>query len=433
MGRHQKYLRIFLSFVLAISPIILINQANAGTVGGWTMSNPIAEGASAIYTGTKKVLINGAEVVKTGTAKITPAASHVARVLARGGAAAALSVAVEQLLGAVDWVLDPANNRVIYYVDPNNTACVYLSVVSQSRPDLAGCGLAKAWQNYLPVYLESNTSYNNYTLTNCVQNNTSDAQNGAYYSGTCYYTRQNISTGMVQSTYENIHSIPNPNHNTDKEKKYLPLDTVAGKVIENAKTGDPVAQVATMAAAADIVKDAETDQAKAAPIVQQLENSAVTETDETATGTQTKDPANPDVTDLSIEFPAFCGWAPTVCEAAQTVISFPTTLTNWWDTATTSISEAWTFAKDWATSEPETDTNLDIDTSEESEPNTDISFSTSCPAKIPLQFNWNGQSLDFSFDFTIWCQAISTYVYPIVVTLGSLHALYIVTGVRQDG
>ena len=47
--------------------------------------------------------------------------------------------------------------------------------------------------------------------------------------------------------------------------------------------------------------------------------------------------------------------------------------------------------------------------------------------------NWNGQPFDVAFDFSIWCESISTYVFPIVVALGSLHALYIVAGVRQDG
>lgn len=419
MGRHQKYLRIFLSFVLAISPIIFINQANAGTVGGWTMSNPIASGASTIYNGAKTVVINGANVVKNGTAKITPTAANVSKVLARGGAGYALSVAVEQLLGAVDWVLDPANNQINY--NKPTTFSVYKHTSGTQPYQTAQAACAAYLSFYKTTYGANVQSYK----LGSEQIKDDSKPKGIYQVCTLYYSTDQTGSGVSGEVF--------PTDSSQDERKSIPLDTVSTKVIENANAGDADAQVATMAAAADIVKEAETDQAKAAPIVKQLENSAVTETDETATGTQTKNPTNPDVTDLSLEFPAFCGWAPTVCEAAQTVISFPTTLTNWWDTATSSISEAWTFAKDWATSEPETDTNLDIDTSEESEPNTDISFSTSCPAKIPLQFNWNGQSLDFSFDFTIWCQAISTYVYPIVVTLGSLHALYIVTGVRQDG
>ena len=95
-----------------------MNQALAAGLGGWTMSNPVPQGASVLYNGAKNVLINGKNVAKTSTALITPTATQVAKVLARGGAGYALSVAVQQLLGAVDWVLDPANNQIVY-TDPN--------------------------------------------------------------------------------------------------------------------------------------------------------------------------------------------------------------------------------------------------------------------------------------------------------------------------
>lgn len=431
MGRHQKYLRIFLSFVLAISPIFLINQANATLVGGWDLHNPVADGARTVYQATKNALINGKNVVKTSSIAIAPTAAEVAKVLARGGATLALSVAVEQLLGAVDWVLDPANNQIVYYEQPNPANSLqyvwYVRLTTNICFDESSClSAVKANEDYQQT---QGVPWGNYVIYDKCTLTTSKM--------TC--TGKSRGSGDFRSF--DLPKTLNPNYdpNAQREKKTLPLPTVASKVISNAE-GDTdkkaAAQVATMAAAADIVNDAQSDPTKAPPISTALDKNASTATDETSTGTATQtDPTTGETktTDLSLEFPTFCGWAPTVCEAAQTVISFPTTLTNWWDTATSSISEAWTFAKDWATSEPEADTNLDIDTSEESEPNTDISFSTSCPAKIPLQFNWNGQSLDFSFDFTIWCQAISTYVYPIVVTLGSLHALYIVTGVRQDG
>ena len=59
-----------------------------------------------------------------------------------------------------------------------------------------------------------------------------------------------------------------------QEQKIYPLETVAQKVISNAESGDTNAQVATTAAAADIVAEAENDSAKARPIVNQLEASA---------------------------------------------------------------------------------------------------------------------------------------------------------------
>lgn len=111
-------LRIYISLCLILSPIFLINSANAATVGGWSIGGLVADGASAIAQSTKQVVIDGKNYIKKGTAKITPTASQVSKVLARGAAGYALSVAVQQLLGAVDWVLDPANNQIIY-TDPN--------------------------------------------------------------------------------------------------------------------------------------------------------------------------------------------------------------------------------------------------------------------------------------------------------------------------
>ncbi len=335
----KKLIRIYLSLVIALSPIILINQANAGTVGGWTMSNPIAQGASTIYNGAKTVLINGAEVVKNGTAKITPTATGVAKVLARGGAVSALSVAVEQLIGAVDWVLDPANNQIRYKL-PSDPTGAYL----YNRPSSGSGGpfiytLAQAQTKVCEII--NSIVGTNYTLTNCSITgvNTSNPAK-VVFNFTYDQINSNGSTEKGKKSYYDSYG-RQVAETPEQEERRIPLPTVAQQVISNANSGDTNAQVATMAAAADIVKEAETDSTKAPPIVQQLENTAVTPTDETATGTQTKNPTNPDVTDLSLEFPAFCGWAPMVCEAAQTVISFPTTLQSWADAVALAWANFW--------------------------------------------------------------------------------------------
>src|SRR5690606_40742610 len=104
----KAFLRKIFSILLVYS-LFFTNTANASTVGGWSMGNPIAQGASTVYEGSKNVIINGADYVKKGAATITPSASNVAKTLGKGVAGVALSVAVEQLLGAVDWILDPAN------------------------------------------------------------------------------------------------------------------------------------------------------------------------------------------------------------------------------------------------------------------------------------------------------------------------------------
>ncbi len=434
MGRYKKLLiKILVCFCLVYTPFF----ANASAVGGWSMGNPVAEGASAIYEGTKKAVINGADYIKKGTAKITPTASQVAKVLRGGAAGYALAIAVEQLLGAVDWVLDSENNQIVY-VDPDNS------------------NVPRLWRHTV----NSNTNYFNSALDACnagaalissikYQGMQAKANYPAVSGVTngCYASSKSpSSTEYSEHKFQfGLSSIVNPNYVEGKDdKKTLSLDIVAAKVISNAESETDsekkaAAQVATMAAAADIVDEASKDQTKAPPIVGQLEASAkTTPTDEaaadsagTGTGTQTKDPANPDVTNLTLEFPIFCNWAPSVCEAAQTVISFPTTLTDWWNTATTSITEAWTAVKEWATAEPETtDTELDIPEQGEEGTDTNISFDNSCPAPISVPVSWNGNTIHFDFSFDMFCQSFGTYVKPIIIALGAFHAVLIVSGVR---
>ena len=100
MGRITSFSKQVIVFFLVTT--LIIRPTFAANIGGWTLGNPIAQGASAIVNGTKTAVINGANVIKNSTAKITPPASGVAKVLARGAAGYALSVAVEQLLGSVD-------------------------------------------------------------------------------------------------------------------------------------------------------------------------------------------------------------------------------------------------------------------------------------------------------------------------------------------
>lgn len=410
------------------------NAANAAGLGGWSLGIGVSQGASVIYNGSKEVILNGAKKIATGTAKITPTAVDVAKLLGKGVGGVALSVAVEQLLGSVDWVLDPANNSITY--TPRNTS-------PDSNCNDVSCVL------YPTLYSSENT-YDEALRRGRLFATPEGAcsimisQNGGVFKSVdtsvspprCYFT-------VGSSTYSgNIYTVANPTYDptaeSENKPKHLPLETAAQKVISNAATGNADAQSVVRAAADTIVAEAETDNTKARPIVQQLENTQSIPTNQTATGeavpkenANTENPASSPTTstptDISLDFPIFCDWAPSVCQAAKVVITKPV---EWAE----DIKVAYDDAVDYFKSEPEeTDNELDIDQDTETEPDSSINFSTACPAKIPLTFQWNDGTLDFSFDFTMWCEAISTFVYPIVVALGSLHALYIVAGVRQDG
>lgn len=432
MGRITSFSKQVIVFFLVTA--LIIRPTFAANVGGWTLGGGVAQGASTVYEGTKKVIIDGKDYIKKGTAKITPPASSVSKVLARGAAGYALSVAVEQLLGAVDWVLDPANNQILY-TDPNSPpnnqygwpfGGIYYSTAQQAC-DAALSANFDAWGKP-----DSVKAIGDSTSVICYK----------YGGPNNFAGNSTIGIGYAK----------NPAYDPDaveEEQKRLPLDVVSQQVISNAAAGDVNAQVATTGAAADIVAEAETDKTKAPPIVNQLEQSASTQNADadaqadanTATGSQTQNPSKPDTTDLKLEFPAFCGWAPVVCEAAQTVISFPTTLADWWNTGKTkaeewalSISEAWAKVKEEYYDQPEenTDTELEIpDLEQDIEVDTDISFGGSCPAPLSSDINFMGLNKTIEFSFDPVCQ-IAEFIKPVVISISAFSAALIVAGIRTE-
>jgi hypothetical protein len=431
MGRITSFSKQVIVFFLVIS--LLIRPTFASTVGGWTLGGAVAQGASTVYNGTKQVIIDGKDYIKKVTANVTPTDTNVAKFLARGAAGYALSVAVEQLLGAVDWVLDPANNQVKYYPKPTDAE----DPTSKGRYCFnVGNG------GGLPARTVCSTQ-------------ASDVCNAiAKSNGQTSYPLVQIGTSSYGPTYKcgsnwTLGAQANPAYDpsAEKEEKTIPLETVAQKVISNAESADTQAQVATTAAAADIVSEAEKDNVKARPIAQQLEASSSTKpADEaaaaesnTATGTQTQNPTKPDATDLKLEFPAFCGWAPIVCEAAQKVISFPITLTDWYETSkskaedwATSISEAWTKVKEEYANKPEenTDTQLDIEIPEQ-EIDTEINFGGACPAPLSSDINFMGLNKTIEFSFDPVCQ-IAEFIKPVVISISAFSAALIVAGIRTE-
>lgn len=414
MGSITSYSKQIVVFFLALS--LFIRPTFASSVGGWSMGNPIAQGASTIYEGSKNVIINGADYVKKGTAKITPTAANVAKVLSRGGAAYALSVAVEQLLGSVDWVLDPVNNQIVY---------------TEETTTVSGQKLLWLQPQIYANESREDTYFNNKFLTASeacsalIRSDYGTFHHAELGSGTaaCYYTNKQNQT--LLRAY--VNQVENKFYEqVEEEEKHLPLPVVASQVISNAESDTDkraAAQVATSAAAADIVAEAETDNVKARPIAQQLEASASTKPADQAVadkageaqGTAKPNEANPQATDLALEFPAFCGWAPTVCEYAQT--------------ATQAIADV---KAEYADKPQEnTDTELEIPDPEEQSIDTDISFGGSCPATLTSQVNFMGlnQTIEFSFDPV--CE-IAEFIKPVVISVSAFSAVLIVAGIRTE-
>lgn len=418
----KKILVLLLCFNIVLAP----TYAFANTpLGGWTITQQIAQGASTVLNATKTSIINGASVVKTSTAKITPNASQVAKVLRRGAAGYALSIAVEQLIGAVDWVLDPANNQIIYTLpsEQNGSFIYYADNKSNS-----------SYICYSPSSCKS-VLYNYFVSTGSDYQKVSSCQltNGSGSTIRCYYSNY-----FGQERYYDISAVPNPNPQ-ENEEKTLPLDVVAQKVIDNAESSTNNdhkvgAQVATTTAAQDMLDN---DAATQADVETQLNANAKTQTSEEAAAESTpKDPSAPDAgTNIKITFPVFCSWAPLVCEAAQSAIKFPTTVQNWWNTATQAISASWLTFKEWLdwtkndSELPNTETNqvteLPIPELQENA----ISWSSSCPPDVQVPVNLYGQSSTLTFSWSPWCQLLNV-IKPAIIASSYIGAAFIVLGLR---
>lgn len=236
----------------------------------------------------------------------------------------------------------------------------------------------------------------------------------------------------------------NPNYNPNLEPKYVPVpETELGDKVNNSPQAPQIIP--------DVYNPNNPAGGKAPQATSDALDRAVPVPETEPEGSTQ---VNPETGKGTFKLPAFCEWASVMCawyekyqDDSKKTDEHRDLEKDVWKQEKTAREEEkqhredektfWqkvTDFFDWAQKEPEKeDTEVDILDQEKDEPDTSIHFATECPAKFPLTFNWNGQTLDFSFDFTIWCQAISTFVYPIVVALGSLHALYIVAGVRQDG
>lgn len=391
----KRILVLILSFYIALAPAI----TNAGTLGGWTYSNPVSKGASAVITATKNVVINGKDFIKTGTATITPTAAQVAKTFGKTAGALALTVAIQQMLGAVDWVIEDG------------------SVVTKSQGYKAGS---------YTILCSTNTTC---SITNAI---------AVASSSTDYIT-------LCKQQYGDTHTIYSGNQCTNKQPPYkvdsyafqivldkdteqkpistYPLSTFSQRVIDNAKTGEPKAQAAIIQAATDILAEAETDTTKARPITNQLEQSAETKpadaVDALKQNTGTAKTVNPDgsVAESEFEMPVACTWMPLVCQAASVVITKPQ---EWADAVVDWVAEKDVPAKSTQ------DINLpDTPTTPKT---VNVNWGSQCPEPTTTTITFMGQSKDLQiirYDFICeWAWVVKASV----VALASIGAVFIIAG-----
>lgn len=419
-------------FIIAIAPnFIFYQEANATTVGaeGWSVTKRLVQGATTFYDGTKNIVINGKNYAAKGTAAITPAASQVSKMIVRTGAVLAVDLAIKTLIGAVDYVMDPANNRVKYYVEPTSTSPKptdqyiwrYSDSVngthdySYSISASSMCSIVLSlWSGKTPwKYDRVSLSSSSTTLIVCYLSSTTTTYNG------------NSGVSRVNNpAYD-------PNAQPNREERYLPYDAVATQIVSDA-TADKAEGKAYVSSVADTALEDEQKQiVPANEITQQLNSSQAIPTSGTGTGSiappttidpTTGEPVTPKPSDLTINFPEFCGWAPVVCQAAQTAINFPGTVAEYWNKTDKWMNEQ---ATDTSDPKPEIkELQLNFDDGNR------VTFDQTCPQPQPIELTFMGVSQSASFSYEPLCNFM-TMIRPFVIGSAYLIGAYIVMGLSR--
>ncbi|HAV5501282.1 virulence factor TspB C-terminal domain-related protein [Acinetobacter baumannii] len=434
---YKALLVCIISFFLTFTPSLVF--ATTVSAEGWSVTKRIVNGATTIYDGAKNVVINGKNYTAKGVASVTPAASQVSKMIVRTGAVLAVDLAIKTLIGAVSYVMDPANNRVKYYVkpdaqDPNAPDVKYYLVVSVAPdfPDLLGKKITLN-DNSLCASLSSNSENvsSRFTTSTLVR----DPGNGNYY---CKATMESGSIRYVIS----FDLLSNPNYDPDappqEQEKYLPYDAVAAQIMSDA-VAEKAEGKAYVSSVADTALEDEPNQiVPATDITQQLNQSQAIPTSGTGTGSiappttidpTTGEPVTPKPSDLTINFPEFCGWAPLVCQAAQSAINFPSTVAGYWK----SLAEYLKGYDTWLNSFGKDDvTKPDLDEYKIQEPNLDISVhqyfdsSAFCPEDRHIPLSMGGQSLDIIISYSALC-TVAQQFRPAVILMSFLAGAFIIT------
>jgi len=410
----------FLSFSIAVSPIFIIQNANASTLAGgsgWRVASTVANGIGVTVNGAKDVLINGAKKTVTGVANVTPTAGQVGKFMGKNLAGAAVVGVMDLLLDGADYVLDPANNTVTYNKGENDILGTGIHVQG-----VYGSSASQACKNYINKLQTANKTYKYQysSVTNVVLNS------GTLYQFTCKYLFDSYPTDSDTTMYPGSATgfIQNP-QNVEQQKITIPLVNLGSQVIEQAqeevRTGNPAVPIATpvtQAAATAVVGEAATDETQARPITAELDKSAAIPTDETAVGEIAPPTTNPDTGEvkpgsISLDFPVFCSWAPSMCVLAD------------------KVQEAIVDARDYLKEEPISEASTEVEFEEPKEPEPQKEYfrwGGQCPfSKDSETIKLNDESTEVDYDLTSWCD-MATEVKPFVLGAGAIASLMIVSG-----
>nr|WP_154650408.1 hypothetical protein [Acinetobacter tjernbergiae] len=233
---------------------------------GWSVTKSTVMGAS--------TLIDAIKDTKVSAALVTPNAKQVAEVLRGGAAGIALNIAVDQLIGAVDWVMDPANNQIVYKKEPVplpiNAFCITYRTDTFCSFDhkTTASWFAQAFMAYNNSRLSATEiQYGRSIVSAAVTDQTDVKINNGKRESRFYVV---FTTAKGNTSKSGAYAVYAPIDLPEVENQNLALEVIAEQVISNADAGSLDAQVATNIAAQNILND----MVQAEPVVQELENNA---------------------------------------------------------------------------------------------------------------------------------------------------------------
>lgn len=224
----RKIIHIFLSLVIVYAST---TSAYANTsIGGWTATDSLIAGANTTINAAKTA---GGKALKSSIT-VAASASKVGKHLIKGGGSAALAYAMVELAdNALDWVLDPANNRVKYTVagDIGDDGSYYFEYAGKrySTHD-AACNaalMASSPDQYHQGYRSATWTDEHRDLCRFAK------PEGGYTTISGISANRKGGGGVAAPPVE----------------KYIPIDVVAAKVISNAEAGHAPSQEAVKATA----------------------------------------------------------------------------------------------------------------------------------------------------------------------------------------
>lgn len=406
---YKKFLCVFMSLMIVI---FSTQSAYATTsVGGWTALDTITAGATNTINAVKGA---GATGMRSAVA-VAPSAVKVGKYLIKGGGAAALLLAVPQLIGeGVDWVLDPANNRIKYTATGGDA--------DTGAPD-AGGRYPYIWSN------------------DYVKGSSADGACSSWKGNNGYVHHSTLIVSDVEAIclavkgdappVENMYVIkkPNPAYTgaVAGAEQSIPIDVVAAKVISNAEAGHAPSQEAVKATALEGFAAGEHDAALDAAAVPDtgVENPPI----DTPT-----DPTKP--FDPSSILSALAG----ISAVLAGILSSLTGFVDWWKAQWTTFSTAITDFNTWVRAEPDT-ASLQPEPVEVTEGTLVDGWqdkanagyvnlgATQCPSDVLIPISYMGASTNLSISYVPFCHFASIIRYAVI--LGAwVAALMIISGGR---